>query len=101
MNFEDNIDDESKNELDWVLEQLEDSYDEDESPVVKEKSNDESALQELWKSLSPPQTEESILQKWYGIIYDGKKKSYLYVGKATGRFLMMLMVLYLTLTDRT
>ena len=34
-------------------------------------------------SLSPPQTEESILQKWCGIIHDRTTKSHLYLGKAT------------------
>ena len=29
-------------------------------------------LKELWKSLSPPASEESIVQKWYGIIYESE-----------------------------
>ena len=41
----------------------------------------------LWEKLSPPVSEESVVQKWYGIIYNGKKKGHLYVGKATRRFL--------------
>lgn len=49
--------------------------------------DDEGALKGLWKKLSPPVSEESVVQQWYGIIYNGKKKGHLYVGKATRRFL--------------
>ena len=99
LNFDDDSGNESEDEVDWVLDQLEDSEDKDESPMVKKQKDDESVLQELGKSLSPSQTEQSILQKWYGIIYDGKKKKSSLRWEQNGFFLMMmkLMVLYMEL----
>ena len=44
-------------------------------------------LRQLWKKLSPPVPEESVVQQWYGAMYHGKKKSHLYVRKAIRRFL--------------
>ena len=49
--------------------------------------DDEEELKQLWKKLSPPLPEESLVEKWYGATYHGKKKSHLYVGKAIRRFL--------------
>ena len=42
---------------------------------------------ELWKSISPPNPESDVIQKWHGVIYQEGKKSKLYVGKALNRFL--------------
>ena len=89
INFDDDSDDFSDDDpLGEILVPLDDSEDEAfPEPMDVLVNNDETALKELWKSLSPPASEESIAQKWYGVIYDGKKKSHLYVGKATRRFL--------------
>ena len=40
------------------------------------------------KGTSPPTPEDEVTKGWYGAIYREKKKSYLYVGKATRRFLL-------------
>ena len=42
---------------------------------------------DIWRSVSPPTSEEDIKQKWYGVVYTEKKKNYLYVGKVLKRFL--------------
>ena len=64
---------------------LEEKSDEDQEEA---ENNDERELtQQLWTKLSPPVPEESVVQRWYGAIYHGKKKSHLYVGKAIRRFL--------------
>ena len=42
---------------------------------------------EFWKSLNSPKSEEDIIQKWYGCIYNARKKNHLYVGKAVRRFM--------------
>ena len=58
--------------------------------IVEEESDEddeEVALKELWKTLSPPTKEEDIVQHWYGAIFSSKKKDYLYVGKAIRRYL--------------
>ena len=37
----------------------------------------------MWKGISPPTREDETTNGWYVAIYQEKKKSYLYVGKAT------------------
>ena len=68
------------------------SSDEDESEEeeqsIDENKNEERRLLSFWKTLDPPITEESIVNKWYGCIFTNKKKSHLYVGKAIRRFLV-------------
>ena len=44
-------------------------------------------IKETWLSVSPPTKEQDVLNKWHGIIYEGKKKLFLYIGTATQRFL--------------
>ena len=45
-------------------------------------------LRATWESLSPPVTEESVLGKWYAVIYETKRASRLFVGKIMKRFLV-------------
>ena len=46
-------------------------------------------LKNVWKSISPPLCEEDVINKYYaGIYFDVKKKTHLFVGKATKRFLV-------------
>jgi len=44
-------------------------------------------LKSTWETLSPPITEESILGKWYAVIYSTKKTDQLFIGKIMKRFL--------------
>ena len=65
---------------------------ENESDFESETSNtdDVSAadiLRATWKTLSPPVTEDSLLGKWYGVVYCTKRISKLFVGKILKRFL--------------
>ena len=62
---------------------MEESSEEDED----DEDGDEMALLSLWKWLSPPTEEEEIVGKWFALVYESKKKSYVYVGKALKRFL--------------
>ena len=43
----------------------------------------EDKLKKMWKGISPPTREDETTNGWYVAIYQEKKKSYLYVGKAT------------------
>ena len=74
---EQGVDEETEEEI------VEESSDEEVSDV---EVTDEEGLLRLWRELSPPQSEDSVVQNWYGAIYEHKKKSYLYVGKAIRRF---------------
>ena len=47
----------------------------------------EPTLQSVWEKLNPPNTEEAIINRWYAVIYQNKKRTLLYVGKALRRFL--------------
>lgn len=40
-----------------------------------------------WAKVNPPNKEEDVVQKWYGVIFNQHKKTYLYVGKALKRFI--------------
>ena len=40
-----------------------------------------------WFSVSPPIEQQDVLNLWDGVIYEGKKKTSLYIGKVTRRFL--------------
>ena len=70
---------------------------EEEEDIIEENSSnesddddgisDEDVLKKVWRSINSPTTEEEITKGWYGAIYQHQKKSYLYVGKATRRFL--------------
>ena len=44
-------------------------------------------LKLTWESLSPPNKEEDLIGKWYGVIYESKRSSMLFVGKILRRFL--------------
>ena len=44
-------------------------------------------LKKTWESLSPPNKEEDLEGKWYGVIYESKRRSMLFVGKILRRFL--------------
>ena len=44
-------------------------------------------LNSIWKALSPPVREEEIKGSWYAAIFANKRKSQLYIGKLTQRFL--------------
>ena len=80
---ESEIEEETEEEV-MVEESSEDESMESES---EDSVTDEEYLRALWKSLRPPTKENEILQKWFGVVYTNKKKSYLYSGKATKRFL--------------
>ena len=73
-------------------EENEEASDEEERIDFNNKENervgesDEYRLLRLWEDLSPPTPEDDIIGKWFGVIYTGKK-SYLYIGKVTRRFL--------------
>ena len=54
--------------------------------------NDEDALKEeklqsFWRSITLPVPEEEVIHRWYVVIYKGKKRTYLHIGKAVSRFL--------------
>ena len=44
-------------------------------------------LFKVWKSLSPPNHEETLLGNWYGVIYEQEKKKILFIAKLLNRFL--------------
>lgn len=44
-------------------------------------------LVQIWKDLSPPNTQSEAVQRWYGAIYVNKGKPALCIGKALKRFL--------------
>ena len=44
-------------------------------------------LYRVWKSITPPANEESIMGKWYALIYQSKQKKILFIGKLLRRFL--------------
>ena len=73
-------------EGDNITEETEEEIIEEDSEE-EENDDDEEALKNVWQKLSPPNTEESILQQWYCGIYKDNRKEYLYVGKSTKRFL--------------
>ena len=74
----DNISDDSNNEIEVEDESNEEEIEDDE-PVV--------AMQNCWKGLSPPTVEEHVVNRWYGCIYTSKRGANLFIGKATRRFL--------------
>ena len=41
-----------------------------------------------WKSLSPPVAKESVLEKWYAVVYSMKRTGQLFVSKIMKRFLV-------------
>ena len=45
-------------------------------------------LQATWDSLSPPNMEEDIVGRWYGVAYETKRSSMLFIGKILQRFLL-------------
>ena len=44
-------------------------------------------LQRTWDSLSPPNKEEDLIGKWYGVAFETKRSSMLFIGKILRRFL--------------
>lgn len=44
-------------------------------------------MKSTWKRLSPPNTEASLIGKWFGVCYKGKKSETLYISKFVFRFL--------------
>ena len=56
--------------------------------------DDDEELRQLWKKLSPPVPEESVVQQWYGAMYHGKKKTIYMSAKLSVEFLKMLMALF-------
>ena len=44
-------------------------------------------LCKVWKSLSPPNHEETLLGNWYGVIYEQGKKKILFIVKLLNRLL--------------
>ena len=84
--------DEDEDEVTGSVSEAEIAIEEEtEEEVMEESSEDEGGdtedLKKLWKGLCPPTREEEILQKWFGAVYVKNSKQYLYVGKATKRFL--------------
>ena len=71
---------------------VEDDEDDEEDDIYDDESGDDifseprDVVKEAWRSLSPPVSEESLLGKWYAVIFKGKKKP-MYVGKVKKRFL--------------
>ena len=45
------------------------------------------SLNQVWKLLNPPETEDSIVGKWFACIYGSGRKQKLYVAKVRRRFL--------------
>ena len=67
------------NDLDSNLE-MEDQSDQ---PSVEPRK----ILQRTWDSLSPPNKEEGLIGKWYGVAFETKRSSMLLIGKILRRFL--------------
>ncbi|CAK8690374.1 unnamed protein product [Clavelina lepadiformis] len=60
----------------------------DESVDENETENAVDVLGKTWLSVSPPIEEQDVLNQWYRVIDEGKKKkTSLYIGKVTRRFL--------------
>ena len=57
--------------------------DEPEDPLKLSKEK----LLTAWKSINPPVKEDDIVGKWYGVIYETKRSSRLFVAKVVRRFL--------------
>ena len=65
-----------------------DAIDEDADAEHDEGFGPTEKLQETWKSLSPPNKEEDLIGKWYGVIFETKRSSMLFIGKIVRRFLL-------------
>ena len=76
-----------ESELDEIDEEWEEVEEEKETTLEKMSSSPFPILGECWKGLSPPISEAEIVGKWYACIFKAKKKTYLYTGRATRRFL--------------
>ena len=77
---------EESEESDTESEESEEETSEEESDGEDQESTEEKLI-DIWRSVSPPVTEEDVVNKWYGVIYTEKKRSYIYVGKVLKRFL--------------
>ena len=61
--------------------------DDDDDTMEYEDLGPKRMLKKTWESLSPPNKEEDLVGKWYGVIYESKRCSMLFVGKILRRFL--------------
>ena len=61
---------------------------ESESSTIDEDLDPTEVLRATWKTLSPPVTEESVMGKWYAVVYNTKRACRLFVGKVIKRFLV-------------
>ena len=76
-----------ESEFDEIDGECEEEEEEEETILERATSNPFLILGECWKGLSPPISETEIVGKWYACIFKAKKKTYLYIGRATRRFL--------------
>ena len=76
-----------ESELDEIDEKREEVEEEKETTLEKTSSSPFPILGKCWKGLSPPISATEIVGKWYACIFKAKKKTYLYIGRATRRFL--------------
>ena len=51
---------------------------------------DEELLLRLWRELSPPQSEDSLIQNWYGAIYEHKKLTFMFAKTFVDSFLALM-----------
>ena len=62
--------------------------DESESESNRCRSRPIKVLIATWKSLSPPVAKESVLGKWYAVVYSAKRTGQLFVSKIMKHFLV-------------
>ena len=65
-----------------------DMEDEPESGSNRRRSRPIKVLIATWKSLGPPVAKESVLGKWYAVVYSTKRTGQLFVSKIMKRFLV-------------
>lgn len=61
--------------------------DENDNVFPKKSADCDEYFAKFWKSLSPPNDESTVVGKWYAVVYFTRKKSMLFIAKATRRFL--------------
>ena len=62
--------------------------DEDDNYSSNDDNVDEiETMKKAWEYLSPPNKEEDLIGKWFGVSYQGKRGEILYISKLVSRFL--------------
>ena len=80
-------DDLEESEFDEIDEEWEEEEEEKETTLERTSLNQFLIQGQRWKVLSPLIPETKIVGKWYACIFKTKKKTDLYIGRATRRFL--------------